>query len=215
MSSSQKDNWRELAELLGLPADEPAPPPAASLAPPAPVIHAAKAEPTPEPTQPTEDFAAACDVEVVAVEADPAIAEFPLEDVELDAGALELDLEPADEGDKPSEEKRGRRRGRRGRRRGRDEAPENADAPRSEASAEEAPAHGDESENGNGGEDADDRGRRRRGARSENADSMDAAATAVAHQAVDQDDDFSQDAWADWNVPNWQELIDGLYRPDR
>ena len=50
--------------------------------------------------------------------------------------------------------------------------------------------------------------------RAENA-GADAPATAVADEPNDQDDDFSQDAWADWNVPNWQELIDGLHRPDR
>ena len=36
-----------------------------------------------------------------------------------------------------------------------------------------------------------------------------------AHADADDEDGFSKDIWADWNVPGWQELIDSLHRPDR
>jgi hypothetical protein len=209
MSNSHKDNWRELAELLGLPIDEPAPA-APTPTPPVPAVPV-KVEIAPPP--PVEEYVPSVLDEPAPIELPAELDEFshPEAGDEADASGREL----AEGDDKPRDEKRGRRRGRRGRRRGRDEAPEGSEAPvASETPAEVnvAPAASDRPETD---DDREQRRGRRRGARSEDADAEAPVATAVADVDADRDDDFSQDAWADWNVPSWQELIDGLHRPDR
>lgn len=205
--SNTKNNWRELAELLGLPVDEPAP-----AAPPSP-----PAAPEPMPYPPAASVIE--ETHVVVEEFVPSVADeasvpectVELDEVSIDEGIEEnAAAEPATaesvEGDdKGRDEKRGRRRGRRGRRRGRGE-PETAEG----AAPGEAPAPAAEP-----ARDDDRRGRRPapRPERVE-AETRDDA-VALVDGDHDQDESFSEDLWADWNVPQWQELIDGLHRPDR
>ena len=64
-------------------------------------------------------------------------------------------------------------------------------------------------------ETEEERGARRGRGRRRPAPAETAGVKAADAEDAAEDDDFSQDAWADWNVPSWQELIDGLHRPDR
>lgn len=224
--SDPRSNWRELAEMLGLPADEPPQAPTPTPAPPA------RMETSPEPLAQQLDEEWAPPVPEQASDLSSTVHFEEVDSIEEDADASESTSEltvivdgPAggsnpsadgesSEGDKP----RRRRRGRRSRRRGRGDEAETAAATTEVgehgAATEEASV---EQESPEEDERGDRRGRRRRRpapAEEASQNGADDADTLVAEYDAG-DDDFSQDAWADWNVPSWQELIDGLHRPDR
>jgi hypothetical protein len=208
---SEKDRWRELADLLGLPEDaapksaEPAPAPAAQTPAPAREVppEAAEVEPAPAPEETAEpapmlreETSSDWEEEFENPEDDTVIDEAPA--AEVDESTLAPEESSAegqsDEGE-DGRPRRGRRRRRRGRRRGGDQ--DEARGPREHQ-----------------GQHREDAGRSGppEYQRREPEDTQDVVDEPPARRpsVPTSDTDFS-----DWNVPSWQDLISALHRPDR
>jgi len=238
-----KDHWRELAELLGLPPDEKGAPEQPEVynehrdSGDAPKENTGSREWQPAPADLT-------DAEPIGEDSfEPAPGERSFhEDVsrideaparEFFGGAPDRELPPSaslghgldrereEAGDEPEpERRRGRRRGRRGRRddsRERDERDRKNRAPRAERMERDLdeipPESADASEGQAIMEEASDPFRGEI-EQSPDEEDFDMAGTA-ATASVEQDDDEEVDKLTDWNVPSWSELIASLYRPER
>jgi hypothetical protein len=237
----EKDHWRELAELLGLPADENRP--ASAFSPP-------EVSPQKKETEPLEKAWNPPEVEPVAEAAfEPAYHE------EIDAGKSQFqatsDPQPTDyepthaetaeaelrESDAESapdavdeaahdRPRRGRRRGRRGQRgdaSGREQRGSPEHALRLEDTGDRLdPAGEDNLEAASGGAPEGEGDIRDRG-RTEQLPQADTFEEEVFETQDDElpeppgeeEDDEEIDKLTDWNVPSWTELIGSLYRPER
>jgi ribonuclease E len=234
------DRWRELADLLGLPGDGPAPAPAPPIkaelppAPPAleveeerPIVHEARIE------QMSEGASPGWESEFDEGDDDTAIDESLLRDepageepAEIDgeefmeAGGEEI-VEPVEGGSPVSEEdkpRRGRRRRRRGRRGGREgeERPPQAGEPRRDDREPRRQPEPEPRERGRGDRRRDEEPRRGAPPRQERREPVPVEADddtpSKPAPAMDAHDDTD---FSNWNVPSWQDLIASLYRPDR
>jgi len=226
----EKDRWRELHELLGLPPDSagaapsPPPPPPRPVEPPRPIMHETPrtrqawtpeepdAELAGEPASPGVENQSMAEAEAFP----PEVEEIPppLDD---ESAPLPRRVDSDEEGDRP---RRGRRRGRRGRRsRGRRDEAAPAVSPDDDTEVE--PQAGEAPPAGRPDHDRRRRDDERRGRRrdEESADELAPADDEVAPRAAakpeDEDDDEPIETFADWNVPSWQEIIASLYRPER
>lgn len=197
------DHWSELAELLGLPPEEPKQSPARAVdilnepapspAPPAETIRTIHEEPKTEPLRWPE----AHPISPLSENVDLAPARLPIAD-------------EADEDRSP----RGRHRGRRGRR-GRDDDRDTSRGP--DGALPSVSCEADKLE------DADSESiidpvrsdswhddRATEGFEDTAADDVEESPA-----PAEDEDDAEIDRLKDWNVPSWNELIASLYRPDR
>jgi hypothetical protein len=237
----EKDHWRELAELLGLPADDKS---AASRPPASPVQRDNwPAEPRPDHFEPVTPFEAAHE-DIVEEEA-PLISDsvneelasegprsepLPSEPLASESPDEDVRSEPPEDRDRDDSSgerpRRGRRRGRRGQKN--DAPPRDRPAlteatPSMEQSPEQLALDEDQSQPESASEDAGadsgrGRGRRRKSDESTRRDTMEdegAELDDVQESPADKDDDDEVDKLTDWNVPSWTELIGSLYRPER
>ena len=216
MSEPQKedqDRWRELHELLGLPADRGAAPPSppAPAAPPAVTVHGAP-QPWP-PTEPedVEEPPPAPEGGLLGEETSPPP---PFEEEDVPAPLDEEETVPSAEGaaaEAPEQDRsrRGRRRGRRGRR-SRSRRDEVRADDRIDDDDTEVEPTGEKSV----GADASDEDERQHAELTEEA-GLQAEEELQPAAAVEEEDEEPIDTFADWNVPSWQEIVASLYRPER
>jgi len=194
----EDDSWSDLAAELGLEsgphpkpqpspgAREQTPPPAPAVPPAEEAYHSLEAD----DESADEEGPDAVDAEPDDTVVIPALQGEP--EAEGDAG------EPG--GDQPGQGGRKRRRRRRRRKKGGGAQPADANGPATEAAAGEAE---DEA-----ADDGDEPGDEAEGFEEE-------AGGLVAVGGDEPSNEAARDVIANWNVPSWQEIVAGLYRPDR
>ena len=187
-SISHPDRWRELADLLGLPPEDPAcPAPPKKVETPAPVAAAPPAPP------PAEELIAETETRHAVPETQALHESEPEAEPISPQGAVsdQMAPPPSEEEDRPRGRRGRGRRGRgkrggedddRGRRGGRRRRPSKPDEEPLEDTADEPIAEDDEIPPGPPPED---------------------------------DEPEEELDLTNWNVPSWSELIASLYRPDR
>lgn len=198
----RQENWRALQIALGLDPNDVPPPPAPKPAAtpssaPAVAPRSPRNKATPEPVA-TGGFGAGLLDEIempvvakVGVEATlQSSTAAPSDDQEVEVGEApeEVPEEPGEESGEAGDKKRRRRRRRR--RRNGDETEAAGETVNGEASADALPAA------------------------SADAPIIESDAD-EGDEEDDEDDDIEPLQIPDWNVPTWQELIGGLYRPER
>jgi len=234
MSETQeKDRWRELADLLGLPPDENPQPAPMSPPPPVPPIIQQEAIEWQRPVQ--DHFAAPMEPvieDLVFEEIEPSDSPLPMEEV----GAIpnseprKMETEADESQERP---RRSRRRGRRGQKGGPQESEHNAepaspleetsevrDEPIAAGQIEEEP--GKSVERKRDDRDRGGRGRLRKPEEPqppelEEEDALESEEDMERSEPLpeEEDDDEEIDKLTDWNVPSWNDLIGSLYRPER
>lgn len=225
---SDAERWRELADMLGLPADEPAP----RVTPRSPAP-AAPTRPIDESLAGSEELPREETLEAPTRQSEPHTEEphaGPREWAGMTDDVPEAtvgEVEPGASSEEDDRPRRGRKRGRRGRR-GRDEDRDSPEQAREEggrrrraepAAAEPAAAERDDVEPDEIGpgdspeelasDDAD-----RDDNIDENEELVEVEDTSPA-ASEDEEDDTEIDRLKDWNVPSWNDLIASLYRPER
>jgi len=217
----EKDRWRELADLLGLPPDSHEPAPKQAPPPPAPPV-------PPGDSWKQEALAAPTDLpEAQPIEEEshePAVLEAvsmseSRHATQATAPAPERSAE--DEENSRERSRHGGRRGRRGSRRDRDDADQRSQRERSDeggsreveqtAPQERAPRDADASFEDTMDDDLAERDE----IASEPDDAFEPEEAPAARTAREEEDDEEIDKLTDWNVPSWTELIGSLYRPER
>jgi hypothetical protein len=235
---NEKDRWRELADLLGLPPDEEPKPMPMSPPPPVPPIIQQDAIEWQRPVHeavvtPPEPIAEEIFEDVVFEETERSVPPFPIEEAAEIPNPEPMNRE-SDAGESQDRPRRSRRRGRRGQKGDPQEREPNAHAePRlpleetSEAREEPSAAENIEEEPREPRErkrDDRERGGRGRGRRpvEQPPPELDEEDTLEPEEELErteplpeEEDDEEIDKLTDWNVPSWNDLIGSLYRPER